>query len=174
MLKLRFLSGDINWKTFGAKWITKKLNNGDFDYWLIVAFINFEEATGEKCDGNRYVVEIHAVAPSQISETDKNAAFRSIGLGNEDKSEYTEEQIAEVIESYGISANLKTLYGNNANNLMKEARKDINLVSRLFGFFMDKPENAIGSTGWDIIKGDLTAGLYKTRAIRREALGGKQ
>jgi hypothetical protein len=174
MLKLKRLSGNIDWKTFGAKWITKKLNNGNFDYYLIVSFMNFEEATGEKCDGNRYIVEIHAVAPSQIPETHKNAAFRSMGLENEDKSKYTKKQIAEIIESYGIFANLKTLYGNNADNLMKEARKEINLVSGLFGIFMDIPENAIGSTGWDIIKGDLMAGLYKPRAIRREALGGKQ
>jgi hypothetical protein len=162
MLKLKRLSGDINWKTFGAKWITKKLNNGNFDYWLIVDFMSFLDATGEKIDGKYiYVIEIHAVAPSQVPNKEKDAAFRSMELENEDRSTMTEEQIAEVIESYGISANLRTLYGTNANKLMKEARKEINIVSRLFGFYMDRPENRIGSTGWDIIKGDLMAGLYK-------------
>jgi hypothetical protein len=163
MLKLKLLSGDIDWKAFGAKWITKRLNNGDFDYWLIVSFMNFEEATGEKCDGNRYVVEIHAVAPSQVPKEEIKRAIESCGREIQEK-ELSEEMRAELLEEYGISANLKTLYGNNADNLMKEARKDINLVSGLFGFFMDRPENRIGSTGWDIIKGDLMAGLYKPRA----------
>jgi len=162
MMKLKLLSGDINWKIFGAKWITKKLNNEDFDYWLIVSFMNFEEETSEKCNGNKYVVEIHAVAPSQVPEEELKRAIESCGRETRE-NELTEEIKAELLEEYGISANLKTLYGNNANKLMKEARKDLNLVEGLFGFFMDKPENQIGSTGWDIIKGDLMAGLYKPR-----------
>jgi hypothetical protein len=162
-MKLKFISGDINWKTFGAKWITKKLNNGDFDYWLIISFINFVEETGEKISGKyTYVVEIHAVAPSQVPDIEKDSAFTSMRLENKNRSKMTEERIAEIIENYGISANLKTLYGNNAKELMKEARKEVEMIAgMLFGLYMDKPENKIGSTGWDMIKGDLMAGLYK-------------
>jgi hypothetical protein len=30
-----------------------------------------------------------------------------------------------------------------------------------FGFAMDQAQNRIGSTGWDLIKGDLLAGLNR-------------
>ena len=35
-MNLKFLTGDINWTEYGGKFVTKKLNNGDFDYWLVL------------------------------------------------------------------------------------------------------------------------------------------
>lgn len=51
--------------------------------------------------------------------------------------------------------------GNNKGELLKAARKELLGVDMLFGFYMDRPLNAIGSTGWDFIKGDITAGFRK-------------
>jgi len=36
----------------------------------------------------------------------------------------------------------------------------------IFGFAMDRPQNAIGSTGWDLIKGDTLAGLNRYKAAQ--------
>jgi len=39
-MRFKFLTGDVNWETYGGKWVSPKLNNGDFDYWLVLEFVN--------------------------------------------------------------------------------------------------------------------------------------
>jgi len=45
-----------------------------------------------------------------------------------------------------------------------QAKHEAQLANMLFGFYMDKAVNRIGTTGWEAIKGDLTAGLARTIA----------
>ena len=46
MKKWVFLTGDVNWKQFGAKWF--KIDSYDDNYCYVIEIINFEDATGEK------------------------------------------------------------------------------------------------------------------------------
>jgi len=66
----------------------------------------------------------------------------------------------ELLASYGVYAVLSRHDGNNYRAVLKEARKEAYMASALmFGFYMDRPQNRIGSTGWDTIQGNLLAGL---------------
>jgi hypothetical protein len=47
-MKFKFLTGDINWQTYGGKFISKKLNNGEFDHWLVIEVTNWANAVGER------------------------------------------------------------------------------------------------------------------------------
>ena len=147
-MKTRFLTGDADYLTFGGKWISPKLNNGDFDYFLVIELINVHEDTGE-CIRDKYSVTVSAVSP-QEAEKEIPRALRYYGLEEETS---TELQIVDALHKYGVCALCAEFSGNNARKLLKQARDSLDMISEMFGFFMDSPKNSIGHTGWDSIKG---------------------
>lgn len=150
-MNFQFLVGDLNWQEYGGKWISPELNNGDWPYWLVIEFINFLDATGELLDGKEYVVEISAVSPEAAGKEQLQRALDCYGWDNA-PSKIME---VEALHGYGIAAHLWQASGNDADILLRNAMQEADLVSGLFGFYMDRPENRIGSTGWDFISGDI-------------------
>ena len=159
-MKFKFLTGDINWQTYGGKFVSKKLNNGDFDYWLVLEVINMHDATGEESI-EKYNVSINAVSPEQAGKENLDKALECCGVP---EMELTDLMKVEALDSYGVRAPLWSGNSNNINKLLKEAKKQAQLTEMLLGFAMDKPLNKIGSTGWEFIKGDLNSGLARTIA----------
>ena len=156
-IKIEQIGGDVNWETYGGKFLVdKKFNNGEFDYYLVINFINMEEARGEEQE-NKYVVEIHAVAPSELSKEQIESAFESAGIDEKTKKRLMKnpKDMVEVLDDYGTFALMDSDSGNDAKKLMTEAKKQIPVIEGMFGFYMDKRMNAIGNTGWDFIKGDI-------------------
>ncbi|MFA5238403.1 MAG: hypothetical protein WC476_01670 [Phycisphaerae bacterium] len=166
-MRLTFLTGDINWQTYGGTWVTKKLNNGDFDYWIVVEFINLEESLSEselKEVGFKYQVEVHAVSPSEAGVKGLQNALECVGMENFE-GEITDLMKVEALYQYGISAFLDSFTGNNAREVMKDARHSLDAIASMLGFFMDGAKNRLGHTGWDLIKGDLS---WETAEKNRE------
>ena len=164
-MRFKFLSGDVNPAKYGAKWISNKLNNGDFDYWLVMELINMDEACGRDNEGkSRYIVELSAVSPSQCPEVERKRAMESCGYGTPPGASISDEAWVEMIHSYGVKAVLWSKSGNNYGLLLGGARREALVSSSLFGFYMDRPQNRIGTTGWEMIRGDITAGLHRTIA----------
>ena len=160
MLRFQTLSGDTNLQEYGGKLVSKKVNHGDFDFWIVIEILNWIEAVGEREAPATYHVEVSIVAPSQISPTDLQSALDCYGI---DESNLSELTLVEIIHSYGIKAILWQGDSNNFHKLMKEARKEAwwRGDGILFGFTMDAPQNAIGTTGWDMIRGDLLSPLKR-------------
>ena len=155
-MKFKFLTGDINWETFGGSFISKKLNNGDWDYWLVLEFTNLEESLGQKM-WHKYTVEIKAVSPEAAGMDNLNKAFECIGMDGEEFLEMkTQDRYqVEALHEYGISATLFYKEGNNIKKLMKEAHEEADKIEYLFDFYMDREENRIGNNGWQFISGNL-------------------
>lgn len=158
-VKFRMLGGDVNWEKYGGTWISQKLNNGDFDYWLVIEFIDMEEATGEGGD-KPLVVSIGAVAPSQVSKENMKSALDCIGYTRTRKIVPDIKVLA--LYTYGIYAPLWTDSGTDPKALMVAAYQQAQACEMLFGFYMDSPKNRIGQTGWDVIRGqDVREALRK-------------
>ena len=158
-MKLKFLTGDINWREYGAKWISPRQHNGDWPYWLVVEFINLEDATGELYEGNKYAVTISAISPEAAGLDNLHKAAECCGV---DEIPEDDETKVQLLSDYGVQAQLGVFDGNNATKLMKQARKECEIIAHFtFGFSMDRYINRIGSTGWDAIRGDLLAGLRR-------------
>lgn len=152
--KLSVLSGDINWRDYGSKWITKKLNNGDWDYYLIIELVNMEDASGDISDG-KYAVMIHAIKPDHSPKQMKEV-YDVSGITEEDvKNNYNTKGMLSAISDYGLQATLWSKMGNNADALLKEAKAQLPIINGLFGFYMDRRLNAMGDTGWDFIEGNV-------------------
>ena len=153
MIKTKFLTGDVNWKEYGGKFVTKKFNNGEFDYYLVIDFINMHDATGDT-EQDKYQIIIGAVKPKHSKEKMKDV-LSAFGLEDENPDDLTELQKVMYVYEYGLSASLYNISGNNAEKLLKEARKELQNIPSFFGFYMDKQMNAIGNTGWDFIDGNI-------------------
>lgn len=149
--QFRFLSGDVNYQEYGGKFVSKRLNNTEFDYWLIMNVVNLHDAGDEKQD--KYYVNLAAVAPSQVARKELDAAKSCCDFdawGNPGDPLH----LVEVLAEYGILAQLWQATGNNLRTLMKAARKEAQIIELLFGFYMDRPQNGLGATGWDCIAGN--------------------
>ena len=123
MKKWVFLTGDVNWKQFGAKWF--KIDSYDDDFCYVIEIINFEDATGEKIkvDGveYRYVGYLYTVLLDNDNAI--KSALEVFGETLEDLKKLTKKQrikyIAEAISTYGYPMDKnEELYSNNADTLL--------------------------------------------------------
>lgn len=166
MIRFHWLSGDVNYLSYGGKWISNRQYSGEFHFWFIVELINLEDAVGEaeaKQTGGKYNLSLAVVAPSQCPEDKLREAVRirwdetsSLNLDR-----LSDTQKAEILHEYGIRAIIFDKTGKNFKSLFKEARNKAREAEFLFGFAMDRSQNAIGSTGWDFLRGDILAGIRR-------------
>ncbi len=113
--RFTFLLGDVSPAEYGGKWISQKLNNGDFDYWLVLELVNMEDACGDEAP-SRYSVSVSAVSPGQAGSDNLKAAADCCGIPARDVA--TPEQWVELLHSYGVSAHLWDKSGNNYSKLI--------------------------------------------------------
>lgn len=130
--------------------VSKKFNNGDWDYWLVLQTTNMHEATGEE-DLDKYYVSVLAVSPEAAGEENLKRAASTI---DQDVSEMSEMDKVQGLVEYGVFATLATFQGNNRRKVEQEAREEAEKINMLFGFYMDKAGNRIGNDGWDFISGN--------------------
>jgi hypothetical protein len=151
--------GDYNRISISDTW-----NNGDFTLRFAVKTTYMEEylTESELEDTDKYQIEILAVSP-QAAKKSMKKAYDSMGIDADDLAIYKKNRLFpyQALLEYGIYATLWTKSGNDQDDLEAEATKQLDIIHMLFGFYMDRPENQIGSDGWDFIKGDILAGLNR-------------
>ena len=159
-MKFKMLSGDVNWSVYGGKFVSKRLNNGNWDYWLVINVINWEESLNTREFeelGYKYNVEIQAVSIEAAGEKNLDSALSCCGFSDDQMNVAEQSDLLKVesLSDYGVFATLWNKNGNNIETLMKDAHKEANLINMLFGFYMDREENRIGNDGWDFISGNI-------------------
>jgi len=174
-IRFKFMSGDVNWETYGGQFVSKRLCNGydgkgavqgqdyDFHYWLVMDVRPNEDwEYGSKKDP-KYWVSLAVVSPEAADPKELQAAINSYGIPADELHRFMADPLllVECLHSCGVAACVWHGEGNNLSVLMKEARKEAQVVEMMFGFYMDRAQNMIGSTGWDTVRGDLLAGLRR-------------
>ncbi len=150
MIKFKYLTEE--------KLVSSKLSNGEFNYWLVIETVNFLNATGELIDGNKYAVAIQVVSPDQAGQVKLEQALDCVGydrIARNELNELNDLVKVEALSDYGVSAQVWNKAGNNLNKLIRAAKKEAQIVNMLFGFYMDKSINMLGSTGWNFVKGEI-------------------
>lgn len=125
--------------------------------------------SGRTREYTEYNVSVFAVSPEAAGEAQLAEALEQYKNGDEPLADYFTTNLGKVeaLAMYGIKAQLFCENGNNLAKLMKKAREHSQvIVGLLFGFFMDSPQNGIGSTGWDLIAGNVLAGLDRYREAK--------
>lgn len=158
-MKWSILSGDINWETYGGKLVAGPFDNGDFAYWLVLDIVNWAEAVGEdeasEIDGTHNVT-LSVVAPSECPADQLQGAIDSCGW--EEMELDSPLALVWLLHDYGIFASVWNENGS-LKDLLRQGKQEAKTCEFLFGFYLDRPQNAIGSTGWDLLRGDLMAGI---------------
>ncbi len=147
--------------------VSRQLNNGDFDFRYIVR-IQYTAEYGDSAmerELGKYIVGVLAVSPDEAKKTDSfDSALKCMGWDLAQLESFGPLAPFEMLADYGCYAMLWESSGNNLAALMKQARAKLAEAEMLFGFAMDRAENAIGTTGWDAIKGDVLAPLSRRTA----------
>jgi len=155
-LHFKALYEDDSYGMLQAKYVSRKLNNGDFDYWLVIE-VSSDSSPSNVYGGREYTdyyVSVSAVAPSQVSDKEKRFALESCGW--KDASDMTDLDWVYVLSGYGIRATIYQGQGHNIRQLLKDARLHACVMGDgMFGFAMDAPQNALGATGWDLVQGNV-------------------
>jgi len=159
-------------------------DNGEFLSYFFIRMVDMWDACGECPDNKRFIGEIVAVAPSEVSKKKTEETIGSTDFdqwGDRDNPIH----IAQMLFDYGIYANLacikssfnfdpETEYDDDStydessdyDDVYERALKEAGMIEMLFGFYMDKQQNRIGATGWDVIKGNLDP--FNVMGIDRE------
>jgi hypothetical protein len=139
-----------------------KFNNTDFDYWLIASLTYMEALRHDFKE--RYHMQLWVIAPSQVPEIRRDGYLGSTGLNDEEWAVVDsgdQEGMVEYLVESGCGVIVWSKSGNNKATLLTELRKEAEIVNLLFGFYLDRPVNMIGTTGWDMLTGDVMAGLNR-------------
>lgn len=136
-------------------WISKEpMLDSDWPVWFILKLEYMEEYLSDREIaefGGKYCVSVEAVAPEALSGEQLKRVQESM-----DFYDIVDEEVLSImIADYGCKATLFSKAGNNMKLLLREARKELIAIRTLFGFYMDRPQNMIGNTGWDFIKGEI-------------------
>jgi len=108
--------GDVCYKQYGGKWISQKLNNGEFDYWLVLEAINWYDSTSGGCSCNVQFC-LSVVSPQQAGKHHLRQACQSCGIEDANPNRMQ----VEALHSYGVTSPIWAKDGNNWAELMKEA-----------------------------------------------------
>jgi hypothetical protein len=165
-MRFSFLTGDVNYTTYGGKWISPRQSNGEFDYYFVIELLNWRETVGERePPPETYNVSLSVVSPQQ-AEKEIPHALECCGITEEMLATATDNgqrdtALVEALHSYGVYTPVWSKDGNNWRALMREARQEARQCEFLFGFYLDRPVNRIGTSGWESLRGDLTSALYR-------------
>src|SRR5262245_8715313 len=157
MLHFRFVSGDTNWMDYGGTFLSKPLTNGEFTYYLALIVTNWVDAVGRKEAHERgvtYNVELVSVSPEQARPTQAMAEARK-SCGYDSTEALSPLQEVDALLSCGVYAPLWSEEGNNIRSLLKRGREKAETVTLLYGLFMARRVNLIGTTGWQAQRGEL-------------------
>jgi len=168
----KWLTGDVNWRDYGGKWISNKLNNGKYDYWFVIDFVNLYEACGEREAnemGGKYSCSLEVVSPSLAGEENLKKALQGWDMEDKPLSELSDEMKVELLSSYGVHAAVWSECGKYANKLIAEAKKQAKTMGELeYNQAMNTFANALGHTREDFLRGDLS---FETAIKNRKAAG---
>lgn len=145
--------------------VSPEINHGDFPFRFMVhiEYMGYHSEEVEREVG-KYCVSLKVVSPTEAKKTDAyDKALESFGWTPEQVQKYGQLAEYEMLLEYGIAAHLWQGCSNNLRDLMRQCRSKLNECDTLFGFAMDRAENAVGTTGWDMVKGDVLAPLHRRK-----------
>ena len=118
--------------------------------------IEYTDQWGDDYDGGKYHATICACGPGwPVGDN----PFSSLGISREEFLTLPTIGQLQVLIDCGLCAPLWQKSGSNLATLKRLAREELQSLRMLCGFALDQPVNRIGSSGWDLMRGDITAGL---------------
>lgn len=152
----QFLTGDVDFMTYGGKWVRQ---TGDSTY-HVIKLVNMLDATGDD------TIPVYSV---ELAEVDLNIApieraLSCCGWTLTDVDETEPPLIVEAVSSYGCYAPMGNWAGNNYRQLLADAKRESRMLtddSRYHYTRMNRPVNRLGSTACEYAHGDFTSAMIR-------------
>lgn len=171
-MKFEFLTGDIDWITYGGKFVSKRLDSGLFHYWLVLDFINLEEAGAQDDEEDfTYHAAIQAVAPDLLGfdKIDELLAQMDREWLQEWYYRQTESNrmllLIEEASTYGYCGSCGYFEGDDWRRTIVDAKKKASHVATYPWSYWGDAANQLGATVYDCMTGDPLAGLNGTSTL---------
>lgn len=157
--KFKFLTGDVCWEEHGGTWISRKLCNGDFDFYLVLSLERMDNTWDDETD-TEYLCQLNVVSPEAANEESIAGACSFTGCPYESWETLDQEIQVDVLSANGTRTPVWHAFGSSYRDLFKEALAFArNELATFFGSIMDRPVNRVGTTGWEAVRGDWMAWL---------------
>lgn len=120
---------------------------------------------------DKYSTTLYLV-PEEISEEHKEDVMTSMGI-TEEMWENKNVRVSTIAD-YGLGVPVWSQSGEDISEISEDADSTAPAIQGLVGFFLDKPINRIGSTGWDVLKDAVAnesyidAGLERVKEMREK------
>lgn len=129
---------------------------------LVIRLQYTEYYDSEWCETHgKYHVGLLAVTPGIVRAKERKSLLDFIGQPQENWDSWDNDARCQACIEYGYYACLWQTTSNDGNAVLREAEKQRLGAQVMGGFMLDKAQNAIGSSGWDFMRGDILAGLRK-------------
>lgn len=138
--------------------IGKSEHGGDDPDTYIFVRIEYTEEWGDSPE-YRCHASIVACGPDWPSDENLKSGLDTIGMELEEFKGYPIQSQCQMLIETGLFATLWQSGGNNISKLLEASRKELLFLSVFIGFRLDATQNAIGSSGWDFMRGDIFAGI---------------
>jgi hypothetical protein len=141
---------NLTWTKVGEEhYVSQKLKNDDWHYFLVAAVRDMREFSDE----TGFLVEVSAASAEAAGGDAVRQALDS--SGEEGTEDLDDQSVAVELVNYGCCATLwhKIVPEEVGADVM--AKSEAERINMLFGFYMDQTMNRMGATGWDFIKGNL-------------------
>ncbi len=165
-MKFDFLSGDVDWCTYGGKWVSERLDSGLFNYWLVLDFLNLEEAGARDDDDDAmYHCAIEAVAPDLLGFDKIEELMYTMDLEWLEEWYYRQSEsnrmllLIDEASIHGYYGPCAFFEGNDWRNTIISARRRAAHVATYPWSYWNRQANMVGSTVYDFMSGDIMAGV---------------
>ena len=164
-----------DWNEYQECWLHPQPLQSDYPVYMLIILIDLCEGDDEEADdiiakhGYRYMADIAIVSPEwakhSIDKTGRSLLdeiLTTSGISDEDLVEYKKDPEFELNEmvQQGYYATVWNGNGNDHDKLLNEAIKQSVGPKGLLGFYLDRQQNDIGATGWDILAGNTWGSDY--------------
>lgn len=152
-MPMYWLLGDVDWVGANGWWISRRLfsDTGGFHYWVVIGVYNMERRAEDWCTSKHWAY-VGAVAPGALDpDSFSRSVLQLVGEG------HTGDTLrAELLMELVVNGDVATVWdgvGDSAHRLRREAGKVATEFARCPDVFLDRPVNAVGNTGWDLLSG---------------------
>jgi hypothetical protein len=130
--------------------VSERLSNGEFPYRLVVITGTFYD---DDRDEDMVYAGVRVVSPQQQG---RENIMRALG----DAEPLDVGWAYHLMAGYGLGAEVWSLAPMRATYeiyraMITACRDEADAIESMFAFYMDRPLNRIGATGWDLVRGDL-------------------
>ncbi len=117
-----------------------------FSYKFDIVVIDLYEVAGDAGTEGKYAVGLYLVpTPNSLSKKALKEVANSMGVG----TKYVD---IRSIQEYGHSILLKDLVTTTPEKAVLGLKKESEMIEFMIGFYLDKPVNRVGETGWTVLK----------------------